>query len=852
MSTATCPMCHRQVSLPTTDDHSVWVRCPLCGEQYALRTALEHVPPVLEILGPPSEGHPVDAAPSETPIVPNEQPIVPNELPLGVGGDMPMPSNFAPHGDFAASAEVPAFGEPIHLESPHEAMPAEFASASDTLTHPEHAETRQPPDADAFLEMVEDPAGEHPVEFGSPTPSERFAAQPPAFDHVAGAADEIGDHLVDFEIEPPAHGEQTPHDQPALHGEVFVAGDASQSVGGEPSELHEPVAEGEFAEHGEFLEQHEIAEPVGEGQTIEPGETSEHSEFTGELTDDEFFKADPAEEAFGDFHVEGGVANEDAIGETAEHAAEHPGEAEPEFRFAANEPDGQEEAEREEERAALGGIATMVQTAPPAKKRRPAPMAVKLVGLVIFVGFGLLGCYLVYGAFMFFTRSDQFHIKEFFPSFVTNRLTEGAAHPRAIQSPSSMAASPGAMNQTAAAPGATNATPSSGSTPPPSAVASSSQPTQQPAEKSPFDSQPGNNPTSSSPAASNPTTPAKPAPTDIAQQPPAKSSSGIESSADVTKTPPPDFDKIETKPDASAPAAPKFDTPASPFGSAPSTAPATPPVATTPTTPPASQPQAAPPASSPSAPATSIASTPAAETTQPSLPNTPAPQNTAVNKPVVPSPDNSADNPFAPAGTTTQKPPIADRLADVDVAMNSCGPLISDLKAAATISTDPTIQLRAAVPSYKAMSHLATVLGALPNHESDPTYAARIEKLRAKAGELAAELGSPSRINTTAALASRWIASPSRKEDGAVIVGTLSKVDQAGNEFALHVKLPNDSKEMTFTSKTKPEIADGSSVVVLAQLNADNSGGKAVEIVEATSGTTVAAPSTTTSKPASP
>ena len=62
--------------------------------------------------------------------------------------------------------------------------------------------------------------------------------------------------------------------------------------------------------------------------------------------------------------------------------------------------------------------------------------------------------------------------------------------------------------------------------------------------------------------------------------------------------------------------------------------------------------------------------------------------------------------------------------------MNTSNQLINDLKAAATVSSDPTIQLRAAVPSYKAMSHLATVLGALPKHESDPTYAARIEKLR--------------------------------------------------------------------------------------------------------------------------
>ena len=162
----------------------------------------------------------------------------------------------------------------------------------------------------------------------------------------------------------------------------------------------------------------------------------------------------------------------------------------------------------------------MVQSALPPKKRRQAPLAVKLIGLLIFFGFGLLGCYLVYGAFMFFTRSDQFHIKQFFPSFVSHRLADGTAHPGIVQNPSNIAASPSPKNQPASNPAT-----------PPSAVAGSSQPPQQPAEKSPFDSQASNNPTAPPPAASNSTTPAKPAPTDIAQHSPGKPASGVESSA---------------------------------------------------------------------------------------------------------------------------------------------------------------------------------------------------------------------------------------------------------------------------------------------------------------------------------
>ena len=48
-----CPRCFRQVSLPESDDHSVWVRCPHCSEQYSLQTAIDFVPPALQIVPAP-------------------------------------------------------------------------------------------------------------------------------------------------------------------------------------------------------------------------------------------------------------------------------------------------------------------------------------------------------------------------------------------------------------------------------------------------------------------------------------------------------------------------------------------------------------------------------------------------------------------------------------------------------------------------------------------------------------------------------------------------------------------------------------------------------------------------------
>ena len=68
------------------------------------------------------------------------------------------------------------------------------------------------------------------------------------------------------------------------------------------------------------------------------------------------------------------------------------------------------------------------------------------------------------------------------------------------------------------------------------------------------------------------------------------------------------------------------------------------------------------------------------------------------------------------------------------------------------------------------------------------------------------------------------------KENGIVVVGTLVKVEAADKGFVAHIKMPSDSKEMTFTTTKKPAAADGSPVVVLGLLTADE-GGKAIEIV---------------------
>ena len=126
-----------------------------------------------------------------------------------------------------------------------------------------------------------------------------------------------------------------------------------------------------------------------------------------------------------------------------------------------------------------------------------------------------------------------------------------------------------------------------------------------------------------------------------------------------------------------------------------------------------------------------------------------------------------------------------------------------------------------------------TELGAVDAADAGPDSAARIEELRKKAAALAESMGSAAERDTTAMLASKWMTSASRKENGIVVVGTLVKVEPSDKGFVAHIKTPSDSKEISkisFTTDKKPTAADGSAVVVLGLLNADE-GGTAIEII---------------------
>ncbi|HEX3998590.1 MAG TPA: hypothetical protein VHX65_08585 [Pirellulales bacterium] len=783
MATATCPKCHLQVSLPNTDDHTVWVRCPLCGGQYSLRTALDHVPPSLEILGPAAAAS--TAAAGE----------------MVESGGMAAAAGMAAFGEMHAP-NMPAGEMPVHELAGHELQAhGEMGTPADTLAHPEHGAMLAPLADEHFLHADQGANGEHTAQLASGAPSDHAAAQPLGLDQVGSEPHDLGEHLGDFDLDATEHNGLNP--------------------------------EGAFIGHG-GLAAHELA----------AHEVAEHPEHAGE---EGLLEHDPSEALFGEVHEgtndRAGGEHEHAIGPNGEHVIQ-PSDAtdgDPEFQFADAEAGAEEDGGDEQQ--AMGGIATMVKTAPPPKKRRQAPLMVKVVGVLVGLGFGVIGCYLVFGVFLLIGNHEasmwgqQFHLKSIYPTFVSKHIADEPTPPaHHAKTPEKLTA---------------------GSTPVANPVA------------------PPASPDNGGP----PATPGTPAANALAQQP-DKTSTPLETFEDPTKAPPSDLEKPNSsKPDLSKPdvpsvASPKFEEPALPFGdktqgktpdkTPDKTADKTPEKLTTPAVPEKVAPAFEDPTAKPDKPAVTPekpATTPDKPAAIPAKPETPAvppettlpagipptgktpdktpeaPPEKTVEKPVVPVPEKPDEH---PAPTAEAQPPAADQLAKVDVALTLSEQTSENLKSAAP-GADRSSRIKASVANYKAMSHLATELGALGSPSADPAFAARIEALRKKAAALAETMGSPAERDTTAMLAGKWIASPSRKEGGAVIVGTLVKIEPADKGFVAHIKMPSDSKELAFTTAKKPEAAEGSPVVVLGLLNADD-GGTAIEILPSSDDKSAAPP----------
>ena len=499
----------------------------------------------------------------------------------------------------------------------------------------------------------------------------------------------------------------------------------------------------------------------------------------------------------------------------------------------------------------------MVQTAPPPKKRRKAPFAVKAIGTLIGAGFGFIGCYIVFAIFLLIGNREAskwgqaLSLKYIYPPFVSKHIAEEPAPPpRHSKAPEGLV--PGSHPATTPPANTAGSTPPTGQSNAPDNNTATQGGTATQANAAPsggipaVPGPPAAGTANNAPPPSAHTTPgSNPNPNDVAQQSPK--SGALETTDDPTKTPPPDLAKPDSlspdlsKPDTPNIAPPKIDTPALPFGETkpPAKTPEKPGEKSTekpaenPATPTKSDKHAPSPGNPPATPE-KPAATPEKPAATPEKPENPA---------ALPSAEKPTEKPAEKPATESPeaKSPIADQLAIVDLALTSSTQAAENLKSAA--GGDPKSALRASIANYKAMSHLTTELGAVESAPADPNFAARIVQLQKKAAALAEPMGSAAERGTTAMLADKWIASPSRKENGAVIVGTLVKVEPTDKGFVAHIKLPNDAKEMSFATANKPQAADGSPVVVLALLDASG-GGKAVEILPSPDEKTSAVPPT--------
>ena len=449
----------------------------------------------------------------------------------------------------------------------------------------------------------------------------------PFAEHAAGLAPAMG-------------AEHFPHADQGSNGEHGLELEHA-APGEQPPAIDKVSALGEGAtEHlGEFdLELAEHAEALEHPEHGGIGAHGEHHE-TGEAALGEYQ---------GDHRIEPG---------SGEHA-----EGDPEFQFAGDESgEGMEEGESEDHHS-MGGIATLVQTAPPAKKRRQAPLAVKLVGILLFFGFGFLGCYLVYGAFLWM-HSDQFHLKRFFPTFLQNRVATAP-----VPSPHKKGSEKPTLGENPVTP--------------PTGTADTNPPTTPPVQTGSQDN------SAKTPATGDNTTavvpPKKPGQNDLAQQSPDKSNAPLETSEDPLKTPPPDLDKGDsTKPDASGIAPPKFDTTVPPLGDV------KPPVAPKTTVDSTDKPTPTPDKTTVNKPVTDKSATDKPATDKPATdkPENPVPAS-STDKPL----DKPADNPSVPSGT---KSPIAAQLDDADAAVAATVQTEDNLKSASSPGTEPSTLRRA-------------------------------------------------------------------------------------------------------------------------------------------------------------
>jgi hypothetical protein len=574
-------------------------------------------------------------------------------------------------------------------------------------------------------------------------------------------------------------------------------GGATHGLAGHESGDHELI-DPDFADHafGDTIDMpHAPHEPAGGAPEFADAEFAPHdTELSGSEHDAPEFGA--AEHDAAGF----GAAEHTAAEFGAEHG--HADDAEFQFRDELDHGEGGEHAGDESpvEGHQLGAIASMVQTAPPPRKKRKPRLLVRVIGLGLFFGSGILGLLIVYSVFLLFGM-DQFGIGKYWPAFINragNKSTANAPNKPLVNKP---------VAADVAAPGPGGTMPNPNGFPAPADGS---------ANPGTIDKGTANTTGPTAPPATGDLAQNTP-PTTIAKRPADKGDGELTRTEDPLSSNPADApDKTDlTKIDPVGPAPPKIDLPLSP----------------------PKLPGGDSPTKTPDKPAdTAATKKPDAPTDKPlekptDKPADKTPDNTATpaekpttdkpgDKPAEPPQEGPAPQPDSGVGLKT---PATIKIADVDSAAQSARTARDAYNAAAT-ATDPTAAKKSLIGYYRAMSHLATVLAGRVD-DGGPNAAATQGRIDATADELLTGPGAaltPAQRDSFGMLTTKWIASPSRKEAGVLLIGKLLKTQPAGRVFISQVQLYGAETEITVATSKNPTAAGplkaGDGVIVLGTL----------------------------------
>jgi hypothetical protein len=412
---------------------------------------------------------------------------------------------------------------------------------------------------------------------------------------------------------------------------------------------------------------------------------------------------------------------------------------------------------------ALSSIETMA--ASPPKKKRSVPLTVRLLGIGIFFGVGLVGCVIVYSAFLYFGISDLFGIKDYFPKWVVaESLRQKQGPSKNIRSPDADAKS--VVNGQNANPDAKQSNSGSAdSTDKPTVADNGTPPSGNPDAKGPQKTGAADvakpSPAKADPA-TNPFDNPKPNDADLAKDDPAK----VDPLVGTTK--PPSLEVPDVKPSGK-----KTDETAKPSIDKPSDKP--------------------------------IADKPAAD----------KPPDNPFDKPNEKSADKPIEKPaeaIAPKSDVSFSPD--DLTAAADAASRSTAAFAEAAKTA-----DETKLKAARIANYRAMSHLATVITFVK--ASDAKAADDVEAVKnqiAMSLAAASAATSPAERDVIGRFASVGIHSPSRKESGLFAAGTLKKTEARGRRFESQVELPGGAAPLTVVTAQKPAAEEGSPILLLGAI----------------------------------